>query len=575
MKNKILISLILMIVTPAVFAHEYSFYANAPTGQRIYYKINGNNVTVCCPGSLLPFSPWGGYSKPIGNLTIPSSVTYNGTTYTVTEIGQNAFWTCNGLTSVIIPNTVTSIKNQAFYECTGLTLVNIGDAVHDIAVESFAFCSSLTSLIIPNSVVFIGPRAFEFCDGLVSLSFGNSVGVISTLAFRDCTSLASIYIPGSVQSIASDAFRSCSGLFSIVVSNDNSYYDSRNDCNAIIRTSTNNLVTGCRNTIIPNTVISIGPYAFYECTSLHFLDIPNSVTTIHNAAFWGCSGLNSITLPDSLGYIGYASFYECIGLTSISSRAIVAPSFSVSCNDAFEGVPQSIPIYIPCGSAESYASGWNCFSNRNETLGFSINVASDNHAMGYAQILSGPNCSDSIVTILATAYNGYHFTNWSDGNTDNPRQIVVTQDFELMAYFVIDTFSIIVVSSDSLQGHVEGGGEFVYRTTCTIKATADSGYHFDHWSTEVTDNPYSFLVTSDTTITAYFEADGENEGLEVNNIDIIKIFSQGGRIIVEGTAAEVHVFDMIGRSVRNESLPAGVYMVKIGNHPARKVVVIK
>lgn len=550
---------------------DYSFYAYAPTGQLIYYKIMGENVTVCCPGDL---TPWGGYTKPTGNLSIPSSVTHNGTTYTVTEIGQYAFWTCAGLTSVIIPNTVTSIQNGAFYECTGLTSVNLGDAVHDIAPESFAFCSSLTSLVIPNSVVFIGARAFEFCDALVSLTFGNSVGLISTLAFRDCTSLTSIYIPSSVQSIASDAFRSCSGLISIVVSNDNSYYDSRNNCNAIIRTSTNGLVLGCRHTVIPNTVTSIGQCAFYGCTSLYSLNIPNSVTTINNAAFWNCSGLNSITIPNSLSFIGYAAFYDCTGLTSIISHAITAPSFSVACSDAFAGVASTIPLYIPCGSTESYASGWSCFPNRIEVPGFTLNVTSDNDTMGLAQVLYGPTCSDSMATILATAHTGYHFTNWSDGNTDNPRQIAVTHDIELTAHFDISTFSVVVISNDSTQGSVAGGGEFVYQTLCTIEATANNGYHFHHWSTGSWSNPFTFMVTHNTTNIAYFEADSGTEVGEFN-LNNISIYTRGNRIVVEGTTDEVRVFDMTGRHIRNEALPTGFYLVKVGDYLTRKVVLIR
>lgn len=527
--NRIIFFFITFVTIFQTAFAEYSFFANAPTGQRIFYKIIGNNVTVCCPGNDINHpGPWEGYTKPTGSLTIPSNVTYNGTIYTVTEIGYRAFETCVGLASVIIPNTVTSVHSRAFYECTNLTSVNIGNSVHDINMSSFEYCSNLTSLVIPNSVVYIGHSAFESCDALSSLTLGNAVESIENSAFRDCTSLASIYIPSSVQSIASNAFQSCSGLISIAVSSNNSYYDSRNSCNAIIRTSTNDLIVGCKNTVIPNTVTSIGPYAFY-----------------------GCSGLESII-----------------------SHAAVAPSISGFWFDAFTGVSSTIPVFIPCGSAASYASEWSYFPYRIEVPELSLIVTSDNNTMGFTQILSGPNCSDSMATILATAYTCYRFAYWSDGSTDNPRQITVTQDTELTAYFDIDTFSVIVKSSDSTRGSVEGGGEFVCPSSCTIEAIANNGYHFHHWSTGAWSNPFTFLVTHNTTLIAYFEADSGTEVEEIT-LDNISLHTRGNRIVIEGTTDEVRVFDMTGRNVRNEELPAGVYLVKVGDYLTRKVVVIR
>lgn len=214
------------------------------------------------------------------------------------------------------------------------------------------------------------------------------------------------------------------------------------------------------------------------------------------------------------------------------------------------------------------------FPNRIETPGFTLNVTSDNETMGLAQVLSGPTCSDSIATILATAYTGYHFTNWSDRSTDNPRQIAVTHDIELVSHFDISTFSVVVITSDSTKGSVEGGGEFVYQSLCTIEATANSGYHFHHWSTGSWSNPFTFMVTHNTTNIAYFEADSGTEVGEFK-LDNISIYTQGNSIVVEGTNDKVRVFDMTGRHVRNEALPTGVYLVKVGDHLTRKVVVVR
>ena len=143
---------------------------------------------------------------------------------------------------------------------------------------------------------------------------GNTYEVlgINYRAFEGCSGLTSITIPNSVTSIGRSAFYNCSGLTSVKVENENTIYDSRDNCNAIIETSTNQLVVGCKNTIIPNSVTSIGDYAFYGCSGLTSVTIPNSVKTIRDAAFEGCSGLTSITIPNSVIYIGGSVFDDCI-----------------------------------------------------------------------------------------------------------------------------------------------------------------------------------------------------------------------------------------------------------------------
>ena len=191
---------------------------------------------------------------------------------------------------------LTSIESNAFYHCSGLTQILIPNSVTSIGEQAFLNCSGLTSIIIPNGVTSIGARAFYGCLGLTSIIIPNGVTSIGGAAFYNCSGLTSVNIPNSVTSIGTQSFAHCSDLISIVVESGNTVYDSRNNCNAIIKTAANELVVGCKNTIIPNSVTSIGAFAFDYCSSLTSIIIPNSVTSIGAAAFRGCDGLTSVTV---------------------------------------------------------------------------------------------------------------------------------------------------------------------------------------------------------------------------------------------------------------------------------------
>ena len=428
-----------------------------------------------------------GSSKYTGSVNIPSSVTYDGVTYSVTTIGGSAFSSCTGLTSVKIPNSVTEIGSRAFYYCRGLTAVTIPNSVTEIGYNAFGDCSGLTSItvesgntvydsrdscnaiiesasntlvagckntVIPNSVTEIGFCAFYGCSGLTSIDIPNSVtkigdsafyrtawynnqpdGVvyagnvvykykgtmpentsisikegtlgIGNYAFRDCSNLTevtipnsvtsigggaflgcsgltSVKIPNSVTSIGFGAFSPCSGLTSITVESGNTVYDSRDSCNAIIETASNTLIAGCKNTVIPNSVTSIGDCAFDGCTGLTSVTFPNSVTSIGIEAFARCSGLTEVTIPNSVTEIGdyvfavcsgltevtipnsvtdigFYAFSDCSGLTKVYCYAENVPNTNSS---AFNNVNVSdATLYVPSASIEAYkaATPWSGF----------------------------------------------------------------------------------------------------------------------------------------------------------------------------------------------------------------------
>ena len=231
--------------------------------------------------------------KYSGDITIPETVDYAGKTYSVTSIGEYAFYNCKDLTSVNIPNSVTAIEPSAFESCSSLASITIPNSVTTIGDEVFSGCTGLTSVTIPNSVTTIGDEVFISCTGLTSVTIGKGVTTIGDGAFFDCPSLESI-----------------------IIEYDNFVYDSRDNSNAIIETETSTLITGCKNTVIPVSVTAIGDGAFCGCSGLTSITIPNSVTTIGEGAFFGCTGLTSITIPKSVTKIGDGIF-TATGLETI------------------------------------------------------------------------------------------------------------------------------------------------------------------------------------------------------------------------------------------------------------------
>ena len=324
----------------------------------IYYDLDADNLTAevtRAPDAKNRYS---------GSITIPESVTYEGMEYSVTSIGDYAFYDCSGLTSITIPNSVRIIKQRAFSGCSGLTSLTIPNSVTAIEYYAFYDCSGLTFLTIPNSVTSIGFAAFNYCSGLTSLT-----------------------IPNSVTAIGEAAFSWCTGLTSIIVEEGNPVYDSRESCNAIIETSANELIAGCKNTVIPDGVTSIGGSAFSGCSGLTSLTIPNSVTSIGDFAFNGCSGLTSLTIPNSVTSIEYYAFSGCSGLTSLT----IPNSVTSIGQRAFEGCSGLTSIIVEEGNPV-YDSRESC----NAIIKTSAN-----------ELITG--CKTTIIPNSVTAIGGFAF----------------------------------------------------------------------------------------------------------------------------------------------------------------------
>ena len=358
------------------------------------------------------------------SITIPNSVT---------SIDNDAFAGCSGLTSVTIPNSITSIGYSAFYECDGLTSVTIGNSVNSIGVGAFGSCFALTSvhisdieawcridfgrdssnplsyalhlyldeeeitdLVIPSTITTIGAYAFYNCKGLTSVTIGNGVTSIGESAFRNCSDLTSISIPNSVTSIGSSAFQS-TGLTSITIPNSVTSIGNLAFlyCNALTSVHISDLDAWCRiafndydsnplyyahhlyldeeeitELVIPSTVTSIRPYAFYYCSGLTSVTIGNNVTSIGDAAFGMCSGLTSVTIDNSVTSIGNSAFYRCSGLTSVT----IGNSVTSIGENAFSYCDGLTSVTIPNSvTSIGYSAFYECDGLTSVTIGNSVN----------------------------------------------------------------------------------------------------------------------------------------------------------------------------------------------------------
>ncbi|MBQ8386964.1 MAG: leucine-rich repeat protein [Paludibacteraceae bacterium] len=309
-------------------------------------------------------------------------------------------------------------------------------------------------------------------------------------------------------------------------------------------------------------VVAIGESAFNMCWEVTSVIIPEGVVRIETEAFAECE-FNSITLPTSIQSIGSYAFNY--GMMPINNITLLSPTPPTIGDRAFgytysEYDEMTCTIHIPCGTLETYLAGegWAPLSTQDGLYikepdpENTLTVATTNEQQGAARIVQSNVCDDDNAIIEAVANYGYHFVQWNDGNTDNPRNIVVTEDITYTAEFAANTYTVSTKVNDDAMGSVSGAGPYLYTAEATLTATANPFYRFVQWSDGIADNPRVVMVEKDSLFTAEFE-------IETFNVVAASGEPDRGRVKVILVAEPIEGFEFSHWSDDNTDNPRAFY----------------
>ena len=442
MKNNLLKAffILLFLGTSIYSAQAFSFSSATASGQTLYYAILSDSTVAVTYPNHVGASYYSGYSMPVGNLLIPSSVTHSGSVYSVVSIDNNAFSGCAGLTALTIPNTVTAIGSSACLQCSSLVSVVIPVSVSTIGDNAFMGCSSLASVALPNSVTMIGIGTFQGCTSLASVTLGSAVTTIGNVAFDGCSSLTSFVIPDAVTMLGNWAFCNCTSLDTLYIGASISYlsqnifsgcshvrylhYNSRNAvCYYYSAGSYHSAlpVSALTQLVIGDSVQSVPQYAFADAPGLNAVTIGSHVSAIDANAFANSVNVKSLTYNTNLfsdASFPAASFAPMAGLEHLvvgsavqhlPSRAFYgktslrSASFAASLNSIGDSCFYGCSalrgtLQLPAGLSQIGAAAFAGCSSLSGTIAFSSSLQS----VGVAAF---SNC-DSILNLDASNYSG-------------------------------------------------------------------------------------------------------------------------------------------------------------------------
>lgn len=525
-------------------------------------------------------------NTPSGSVVIPATVTYNNRKYNVTAItGVNsgvtsveipegvtsigiAFKDKKSLTSVVIPSSLQQIGEYAFSGCSSLLSINIPEGVTYIGNGGFASCAKLSSITIPSSLTAMAQNAFIYCSGIntitwnakrcadfkeapfntmlyydntshdylgnnytTSITFGDEVEYIPAYLCSGFYALSTVLIPNSVKEIGSHAFDA--------VRFTTTYKKYKFDTTL----SFISFGTGLER---------IGSYAFYGRTVLSEVTIPDRCTTIDSYAFSACRNLSTINFGKNMVNIGTYAFsgnyqISTINIYNMTPPAIIGKNVfgGISIGDGqYVGISDlmSITLNVRSEALDAYKSAavWKDMyvqAMENDLRTFTLNVSSADESKG-TTTQGGAYDEDSEILIYAAAKDGYKFSKWNDGNTDNPRTVKMIGNLSFVAQFEpfvpVPTYTI-TADADAVEGSVVGGGVYESGAQVTLAALGNAGYHFTQWSDGNINNPRQITVTSDGSYTAQFAKDPAKYTLKTSSTNASQGTAYGQGKYEEGT----------------------------------------
>lgn len=379
--------LFFLLFAAALPLWAFDFESQRDEGYTLYFNIlddEENAVEVTYPVSS-GSNRWQGHQQPWGELVIPASVEHEGVTYSVVAISDRAFSGCKEITSINLPSTVTEIGAYAFYQCSGIN----------------------GEVVLNEEITRVGRSAFYGCSGITALRF-NAIkceslgGTRSGTAFGNCRSLTEVTFGPEVTRIPEYAFVGMDALKGTLT--------------------------------LPSSLEFIGEFAFAYCNKITGpLVIPERVRHIGSYAFAQCHGIASVELPRKLEQIDVRAFYQCIGVKEVNVKTLIPPMLGA---EVFTGLKASTVYNVPCITIDRYrsANGWRRLRNLRTTYPCKLDVIaqSDMPEAGYV-MGAGSYTMGETATLTVICNAGYGFRSWSDGNTDNPRKVVVNDTASFLA----------------------------------------------------------------------------------------------------------------------------------------------
>lgn len=453
-------------------AFAYNFSAVTPSGHTLYYDIVDGEAEVAKCNYNYP-----NYGNTLdGDLIIPDSVEHDSVVYAVTSIGFEAFEYAT-MRTVQIPNTVRTIGIRAFTACDSLTSLVIPNSVISIGQQGFAGSFNITSIVLSESLTAIDPGLFENDTSLLTIVIPDAVTSVGYGAFSQCYSLRSVNFGASVVSLGGLMFWNCYGLDSLIF---------KSDVAPLVGA---NMFPGAPDSL--TIVAPCGSYHAYlsKFGAGHTYVVPSvdlSMTVSSAMPEWGTA---SVILDADQQVV------RCDSSTVVQAQPNYGYHFVQWSNGSTAGVDT---LFLNRDSALTATFAKNQYT---------VMVLSSNTDIGS---VNGGGIFEYLDTtiITASAVAPYHFVRWSDGNTQNPRTVVVEYDMIRTAIFGIDTFMVSLQVDSITHGTCTGFGSYPYGSAASVVAVPYSGYQFSHWSDGSTDNPYTFAVVNDVQLTAFFYAAG-------------------------------------------------------------------